>query len=248
MRFTLLFVCLSLALSQAQAQSGVIRSMHFHQDGFIKNEGQFCDQYGKDNKQVEYLFGKKDFHLVLTSTGFSYELIQETTQTSEFPEDGFTDPDDLEDWQNLQPIQESVSRINVTLKGSNPHPEIIADQNTGTEFNYYIGKRAVTHVSAFNRVTYKNIYNGIDLVFEDHQSANGPEYSFIVHPGADADQIKMMYSGSGNLHLEDEHTLSISTPQGFIKESGLTGYWLEDGTRSNVSFHLKKGMLSFNAE
>src|SRR6185295_5813139 len=124
--------------------------------------------------------------------GFSYELIQETREATAFPESGITDPDELQDWQNLQPIQESVCRINITLKGSNPHPEIITDHNTGTLFNYYIGHLAVVNVPAYNRVTYKNIYPGIDMVFEDHHSenGNGPEYSFIVHPGADVHQIK----------------------------------------------------------
>jgi len=233
-----------------QAQSVVSPSMHFRQNGFVQNQGQFCDQHGKVSKQVEFLYAKKDFHLALNHSGFSYELIQETMQAEAFPESGLTDPDDQEDWQNQQAIQESVSRINISLKGSNPHPEIIADHNTGTVCNYYLGKIVAVNVPSFNRVTYKNIYAGIDLVFEDHQSETGgnPEYSFIVHPGADVHQIRMMYSGAGSLQLEDQHTLAIAMPNGFIRERGLRGYWLEDGTPSEVSFHLKNGTLSFNAE
>ncbi|HYV95121.1 MAG TPA: T9SS type A sorting domain-containing protein [Chitinophagales bacterium] len=250
MKTTMLIVCFWLAVGQIQAQSTAPSSMHFHQYGFVQNEGQFCDQHGNVNKQVEFLYAKDNFRLALTQSGFSYELLQETTHGTAFPESGITDPDELEDWQNLQAIQESVNRINITLKGSNPHPEIITDQNTGTVFNYYLGKIVAVNVPSFNRVTYKNIYPGIDMVFEDHQSENGgdPEYSFIVHPGADVHQIKMMYSGAGNLLLEDNSTLAITTPYGFIKETGLRGYWLEDGMPSDVSFHLRNGMLSFNTD
>ncbi|HYV95123.1 MAG TPA: T9SS type A sorting domain-containing protein [Chitinophagales bacterium] len=250
MKTVALTACLCLTISQIQAQSTTSSSIHFSQNGFVRNAGQFCDPQGKLNRQVEFLYAKDDFHLALTQSGFSYELIQETREATAFPESGITDPDELQDWQNLQPVQESVARINITLKGSNPHPEIITDYNTGTLFNYYIGHLAVVNVPAYNRVTYKNIYPGIDMVFEDHHSenGNGPEYSFIVHPGADVHQIKMKYSGAGNLSLTDQHTLAIATPYGFIKETGLKGYWLEDGAPSDVSFRLKNGMLSFNAE
>jgi hypothetical protein len=60
-------------------------------------------------------------------------------------------------------------------------------------------------------------------------------------------KIKMKYSGAGNMSLEDQHTLSIAMPHGFVKETGLRGYCLEDGSASDVSFRLEKGMLSFNA-
>src|SRR5690349_11603125 len=150
MKTTSLFVCLWLAISQLQAQSALPRSMHFSQNGFVENAGQFCDQYGHVNSRVKFLYAKEDFHLALTTTGFSYELISEATQSTGYPESGISDPDELEDWQNLQAIEESVCRINVILKGSNPHPEIITDRNTGTVFNYYLGKLAVTNVPSYN--------------------------------------------------------------------------------------------------
>src|SRR5437867_8104424 len=145
MKTTILFACLWLILSQTKAQSVKTSSMHFSQNGFVKNAGQFCDQYGKLNRQVEFLYAKKDFHLALTQSGFSYELIQEKTESGAFSESGITDPDEQENWRNLQPIEESSSCINITFKGSNPHPEIIADHNTGTIFNYYLGKIATAN-------------------------------------------------------------------------------------------------------
>ena len=239
---------LLLAFSQLQAQPATTHSLHFNQNGFVQNEGQFSDEHGRPSNQVTYLYAKDDFHIALNSSGFSYELIQETPDVKNFPESGFTDPEELQDWRDAQTLKASSCRMDITLKGANPHPVIFTDKNTGTLYNYYLGKLAVVNVPAFNRITYKNIYPGIDLVFEDHQGENGnaPEYSFIVHPGADAHLIKMKYSGAGNVSLADQHTLSIAMPYGFIKETGLRGYWQEDGSASDVSFRLKNGMLSFN--
>ncbi len=250
MKTTVLFSFLVfLSISKLEAQQATSHSMHFSQNGFVQNAGQICDEHGVANKDIKFLYAKDDFHLELKESGFSYELIIETPNLQNFPESGFSDPDDLQDWRAAQTTQESVSRIDVTLKGANPHPAIVTDKNTGTVYNYYLGKLAVVNVPSFNRITYKNIYPNIDLVFEDHHSkdAVGPEYSFIVHPGGDVDQIKMKYSGAGNISLEDQHTLSVAMPQGFIKETGLRGYCQEDGSASDVSYHFKNGMLSFNA-
>ncbi len=248
MKTTLSLSCFLFALSNLQAQPATTYPMHFTQNGFVQNAGQFRDDHGVANKEITFMYAKDDFHLELTASGFSYELIRETPDVHNFPESGFSDPDDFQNWRDAQTTQESVSRIDVTLKGANPHPAILTDENTGTLYNYYLGKLAVVNVPSFNRVTYKNIYPNIDLVFEDHHSkdAVGPEYSFIVHPGGDAHQIKMKYTGAGNISLEDQHTLSVAMPQGFIKETGLRGYWREDGSASDVSYHFKNRMLSFN--
>ncbi|HYV95124.1 MAG TPA: SBBP repeat-containing protein [Chitinophagales bacterium] len=250
MKSTFLFAALLLNISQLPAQSVNNHSMHFSQNGFVQNTGQFYDEHGKLNGQIEFLFAKDDFHLVLKPSGFSYELILKSPQVKGFPESGISDPEDMEDWRDDQSTQVSVSRIDISLVGANRHPVIIADQNTGTLYNYYLGKRVVVNVPSYHRITYQNVYPGIDMVFEDHHSENGdvPEYSFIVHPGGDVHQIKMEYTGATNMSLEEQqHTLSMAMPNGLIKETGLKGYWLEDGSVSGVSFHLKNGLLSFNA-
>src|SRR5437762_663446 len=113
MKTTPLLAFLLLTLSQLQAKVTTDHSMHFHQNGFVQNDGQFCDGHGKWNKQVAFLYAKDDFHLILKPSGFSYELIKETPQVNGFPESGITDADDMQDWRDAQPMQESVYRIDV---------------------------------------------------------------------------------------------------------------------------------------
>jgi hypothetical protein len=85
--------------------------MHFSQNGFVQNAGQFCDEHGRPNNHVTFLYAKDDFHLALKPSGFSYELIQETPDVHNFPESGFTDPDDLQDWRDAQPMKESCPEL-----------------------------------------------------------------------------------------------------------------------------------------
>src|SRR5215471_21740807 len=103
----ILFFCIVLPLSQLHAQSLVNHSRPLQVNGFIQNKGQVCDQSGHVNSHVSYLYSQDNFHLLLTPSGFSYELIQETPDSKSFPESGFMDEDDQQAWQDAQPLQTS---------------------------------------------------------------------------------------------------------------------------------------------
>src|SRR5215831_6883551 len=86
--------CLFLSIVwQIQAQYTTPLTRHFRVEGFVQNQGQVTDQQGKFNNRVKFLYGEGDFHLVLSSAGFSYELLREIPDVQDFPESGFTDPD-----------------------------------------------------------------------------------------------------------------------------------------------------------
>ncbi|MBA3648442.1 MAG: T9SS type A sorting domain-containing protein [Chitinophagales bacterium] len=246
---TILIICIIIPLWQLHARSESQDKLRFHTDGFVQNKGQVIDQDGNVNHKVSFIYTNGDFHLALTPSGFSYELLHETVNINAFPESGFTDPDEYQEWKDAQISRVSSCRIDVSLKGADMHPEIRPDNGTGTVLNYYTSGNIITNVPSFNRITYKNIYPHIDLVFEIHSSENGsyPEYSFIVHPGGDARRIMMSYSGLSAIKLENPFNLDIYTSNRFIKETGLNGYWLEDPSPAAVSFRLKNHTLSFNA-
>jgi hypothetical protein len=74
-------------------------------------------------------------------------------------------------------------------------------------------------VKSYASVTYKNLYENIDLKF--YQTPDGElEYDFIVHPRGDYKKIQLDIQGA-TLSLNENQELSITTPLGTITEGAL---------------------------
>lgn len=81
--------------------------------------------------------------------------------------------------------------------------------------NYFLGDTHATDISAWNEVWYHDLYEGIDLRF--FISSKGLKYDFIVHPGANLDQIMVQASDSREIlinpdfvqmHFDSEHPIT----------------------------------------
>jgi len=67
---------------------------------------------------------------------------------------------------------------------------------------YYLdGHNALVH--SYKAATIKDLYKGIDLVAYFDERASRPRYDLIVHPGADAVQIRMRYRGANDFKVVD---------------------------------------------
>ncbi|MBK6379299.1 MAG: gliding motility-associated C-terminal domain-containing protein [Chitinophagaceae bacterium] len=77
--------------------------------------------------------------------------------------------------------------------GANPQPEIIAEDITS---DYHIYGLLKEKAKGFKRITYKDLYPGIDMIYHFNNSGKtGFEYSLIVRSGADLSMVKMKYGG-----------------------------------------------------
>lgn len=77
--------------------------------------------------------------------------------------------------------------------GANPQVEVIAE---GKTFDYHTYGFLKGKAFGYKKITYKNIYPGIDIVYTFTNNAKaGFEYSLIILPGADLSQVKMKYGG-----------------------------------------------------
>jgi len=102
----------------------------------------------------------------------------------------------------------------------------------------------ISGINGFEKLTYKNLYPGIDVVFEFHPET-GIKYSVIVYPGADASQYKMKYL-KGNPVKDSDGNLFINTTYGPITEkTPLTFY---DNNKQTIpsSFIVENNTVSFN--
>lgn len=97
-----------------------------------------------------------------------------------------------------------------------------------TRYSFFIGnepEKWAGDLSAFEEVRYPELYTGIDLkVYE-----NGPaKYDFIVKPGADPDQIRLIYEGV-KPKKQKNGSLLLKTAVGEVTESKPFAYQMIDG-------------------
>jgi len=114
--------------------------------------------------------------------------------------------------------------------------------------NYILGNNPEDwfgHVYGYKSVRLYNYYNGIDMLLNGR---GGLEYSFIVSPHVNVDQIRVNYQGHSKLLLDDEGNLHVGNRFGEVIESKPIA-WTEDETGRKkpvkVEFELQGSELIF---
>ena len=107
----------------------------------------------------------------------------------------------------------------VEFMDANPSPEILPDRSIGSVNNYFIGNdksKWASGCGVFGGVTYKNLYNGVDLHYYS-DGAGRLKYDLIIAPGGDLSKISMKYRGADKLSIKNNE-LVISTSVGENRE------------------------------
>lgn len=102
---------------------------------------------------------------------------------------------------DIQPTETAVLRIK--LLGAKPAPEVAGLEELLGITNYFIGndpQKWYTNVPSYAKVEYKNVYEGVDLVYYGNQRQL--EYDFVVAPGADPNLIKLDFQGADRLEID----------------------------------------------
>ncbi len=114
-------------------------------------------------------------------------------------------------------------------------PAAVAEGRAPGISNYFIGsdrsgwRRQVPH---YERVRYRAVWAGIDLVF--HGNGQTLEYDFSVAPGADPSRIRLTYANARKLSLDAEGGLVIETGAGRVVQRLPEIYQERDGVRTAV--------------
>lgn len=194
---------------------------------FYENKGQILNQDGKENKNVQYLFLSNGLNVQLKKNGFSYDVyqVEEIVQQSSNHEKSKLASSDSE-----KKVKYKFNRVDIELMNSNKDSEIIAEEKSPDYENFYTipnKPEGVLNVHRYKKVTYKNIYNNIDLVFFKPQDTLKPiEYNFIINPGGKVSDIKLKFNGI-KTHLKDNQIvmhlrfgeMQESIPQSWIIDS-----------------------------
>ncbi len=135
----------------------------------------------------------------------------------------------------------------INFKGANKNPIVSASTPSPDYINYFIGKdqsKWASKVLKYQSVTYEELYPAIDLIYRGGHT--GIKYDFILHPGANYQEIDLEYIGADMLFIEDGN-LVISTTVNVLREEKPYAYQVYDLDTVEVqcNYSLKKNRLSF---
>lgn len=256
--FALQLLCLiAVAFLSAQAQTPQ-RTPLTGPLGFIENKGQFRDQDGHTRDDLQYMFIRPGMKVQLLPSTISFELFtleHEPRTISEalgYAETHHLDPEDVPP----TPVHYKSSRVDLEFVGANANPEIVAEEMMPDYLNYYLSftpQEGITKVQQYNKVTYKNLYDQIDLVMiacPDAYPTRSLAYDFVVHPGGNVSDIKYRYHGINNQDIYENGTLESSTGLGRMFEMIPESYLLNDqGSKISqiaVSFKKEDDLIRFD--
>ncbi|HPD66404.1 MAG TPA: PKD domain-containing protein [Bacteroidia bacterium] len=232
--------CINMKFSKLFITVMLITCMHlqwgYSQTGFIENKGQIIDQNNQPNPEVKFLLNLQGLNVQLKQNSFSYDayVIEKKRKENWIPVPGH--PEHSDSFERLGIFH----RIDIRFEGANASPQMITGDPGQDYLNYYTTatpEEGILFVRHYHKITYKNLYPGIDLEFvADRRNEKPVEFNFIVHPGADISQIRWKYEGSREVIVRD-NKIAISTIHGYITESIPNTY--EKETQKSVALEYR---------
>ena len=116
----------------------------------------------------------------------------------------------------------------------------VGNERLSWNSNFFYGNDSskwCTEVPNYQEIYYKNLYDGID--FRYYTNDQGLKYDFVLHPGADINQIKIRYEGARELGIDDDGNLIIKTKIQDITDGELFIYQDYSGCREQIEGRFK---------
>jgi RHS repeat-associated protein len=192
---------------------------------YAKRQLTFTKNVGQTDPSVQYLSQGTGYTLFLTGTSAVLALDKGNGQGNS---DGS---------QAGQSASVSFQYLNTSS-----NEQVVGQDQTQQTVNYYQGNNSSswqTNCSSYGQVVYKNAWQGIDIVYSASSASSGAvEYSFVVHPGADASQIQYQVQGAQSLSLDSSGNLVLQLQNGTVTTQAPTLYQqTASGVQTQVSGH-----------
>jgi hypothetical protein len=195
----------------------------------------FVENKGQVDKRVSFYLKGNQGTIYFTKEAIIYDLIA-------------TEPHPL---KRAEIRSKEVKRLSFTLKpvGAREGVRLVANERLPGRVNYFIGsdpKGWQRDIPIYREILYKGLFTGIDLRL--YGTNDQMEYDFIVHPGADPDDIRMTFRGIEGLNVDEAGNLVIRTAFGDLKHLRPVIYQEADGRRQIVEGSFKVAKKSFGFE
>jgi gliding motility-associated-like protein len=185
---------------------------------FIENKGQF-DEF--QNDKVGKIYYAADFgqcRIFFGENGLTYSFLESKKIPREVREKFAASSskavvEDHKKWEKIVgKFHFKSDEVNMTFGNIN-NLELIGYNKT-SDYHSYTFKNAngtysnLTNIAGFEKLTYKNIYPNIDIEYTVHPQ-EGIKYAILLHPGANSNDIEMIYDRevrivNGKIHINSD--------------------------------------------
>ena len=176
---------------QAVAQKAYVVSKPFPNHFFIQNNG----QWNHLDSNIGFILWNDVHNISLSKkqAGFTWDYFSVPLKKE----------GEKKASQKITPIQDRVQQV---FLNSNPNPQIIIEK--ASDFYWTYGPEE-WNSKGFQKVTYKNVYPFIDVYYEsfDNPSLGHFKYGFVLHPGANVNDIQMQFVGAKTIPRKNNNHL-----------------------------------------
>jgi hypothetical protein len=127
---------------------------------------------------------------------------------------------------------ERTQMLELAFGGANPHPRLVANRPTAATVNELAGHRRHSGLRSYARLTYRDLWPGIDMVFFGAQGEL--RYEFHLAAGADPKDIRLAYRNAKRLSLAPGGDLVLDTKLGTLTDARPRSYQHSAGERQAV--------------
>jgi uncharacterized repeat protein (TIGR01451 family) len=127
------------------------------------------------------------------------------------------------------------SVVRLSFEGANPRPQIAGLGSMPGVVNYFLGNDPQnwhTSVDTYAGLSYRELYTGIELVYRG--TGGRLKSEFVVAPGGDPDDIRMVYGGVQNAFIREDGALVLETNLGQLVEGKPLVYQQVDGAKRMI--------------
>jgi hypothetical protein len=210
--------------------------------GFEENKGQVELKNGSKASLVSHVMNSGAAQIYLLRSGGIAWQITKVNYPENYSE-LIGQVDGAEERELLHQLDATITvekyRMDMYFIGANANAEILTEGKSA-DYSMYYNYNAL-NVHTYQRVTYKNLYPGIDWVIKS--TPNGMKQEFIVHPGASVSQIQMQYTHQENLFLDENGNLVQTNRLGEFIESKPVSF--QNETAVETAFKLNDGVVTF---
>ncbi|HET6979493.1 MAG TPA: SBBP repeat-containing protein [Pyrinomonadaceae bacterium] len=200
---------------------------------------------GQTDSTVKFLSHGPGYDLFLTGTEAVLSLQKYQTQ----PIDNHQPPASPNTPVAGTNVREG-SVVRLKMIGANADPRVEGEDELPGKVNYFTGndpEKWTRNIPTYRRVHYKNIYQGIDIVYYGNQ--HELEYDFVVAAGANPKLIKFSVAGAERMRLDQDGNLILTLKHGEAQLKKPFIYQLtDDGSRREVkgSYVIDGKVIRFN--
>lgn len=206
---------------------------------FLENKGQW-------DHHVLFRSVDQDNSFFLTMDGYTM-LMRDAKDARALTEYFHSQRTGADDFQNRQAPSVKSHVYKVKFLQANANVQLVKEKELPGYENFFIGNNPskwAAGCKSYEAITYKNIYNGIDVVY--YVKDNQLKYDLIIHPGADLSQVLLQYEGASGLQLRNQE-LIVGTSVGEVQELKPYSYQIINNRKKAVhcNYKLTEKTISF---